>query len=158
MTINIRAYQSDDADHLYQLFYHTIRHINCRDYSQSQVEAWAPDDRDMVKWRENMAKINPYVVELAAPEKKIVAYADIQADGYIDHFFCHHQYQGQGIARQLMQHLLSTAKEMKLEKAYAHVSITARPFFEKAGFCLVKEQQVSVREQILTNFIMEKLL
>ena len=33
----------------------------------------------------------------------------------------------------------------------------ARPFFEHFGFCLVKEQQVEIRGEILTNYVMEKL-
>jgi putative acetyltransferase len=155
MEISIRQFKQEDADTLHQLFYHTIRHVNCRDYSQAQVEAWAPTDYDKTQWNKRIAEINPFVVEY---EGVIVAYADIQPNGYIDHFFCHHQYQGKGIARQLMQHLHQQAKEMKLDKAFAHVSITARPFFEKAGFRVVKAQQVPIRGLILTNYVMEKLV
>ena len=38
-----------------------------------------------------------------------------------------------------------------------HVSITARPFFEKRGYRVVKEQQVERRGIRLTNFVMEKM-
>lgn len=37
-----------------------------------------------------------------------------------------------------------------------HVSITARPFFEKRGYIVVKEQQVERRGVWLTNFVMRK--
>ena len=38
-----------------------------------------------------------------------------------------------------------------------HASITARPFFEKRGYRVVKEQQVERRGIRLTNFVMEKM-
>ena len=37
-----------------------------------------------------------------------------------------------------------------------HASITARPFFEKRGYRVVKEQQVERHGVLLTNFVMEK--
>ena len=37
-----------------------------------------------------------------------------------------------------------------------HASITARPFFEKRGWQVVKEQQVERRGVLLTNYIMKK--
>lgn len=35
-------------------------------------------------------------------------------------------------------------------------SITARPFFEKRGYKVIKEQQVEKQGIFLTNFVMEK--
>lgn len=37
-----------------------------------------------------------------------------------------------------------------------HASITARGFFEKVGWQVVKEQQVERKGVLLTNFVMEK--
>lgn len=39
-----------------------------------------------------------------------------------------------------------------------HASITARPFFEKQGYRVIREQQVERRDLLLTNFVMEKTL
>ena len=41
---------------------------------------------------------------------------------------------------------------------YAQVSLTARPFFEHAGFEVVSEQHLLVRGVALKNFCMEKML
>jgi len=43
-----------------------------------------------------------------------------------------------------------------LKRCYAHVSITAKPFFLHFGFNVVKEQQVNVWGVTLTNYVMEK--
>ncbi len=55
-----------------------------------------------------------------------------------------------------MQKLLETAQQQGNARLYAHVSITARPFFAAFGFVEVKAQQVEIRGQLLTNFVMEK--
>ncbi len=153
--ITIRNYQTSDAKALHALFYHTVRHISIRDYSKAQVRAWAPDNHDEAAWEARMAAINPFVAET---DGKVVGYADVQENGYIDHFFCHWQHQGKGIGKTLMQTLFDTAKSKGLERLYAHVSITAKPFFAHFGFIPVKQQEVAIRGETLTNFVMEKSL
>ena len=44
-----------------------------------------------------------------------------------------------------------------ITRFYSEVSITARPFYEKFGFKVAKEQTVEIRGQKLRNFVMEKL-
>ena len=41
-------------------------------------------------------------------------------------------------------------------KITVHASITAKPFFEKRGYKLIKKQEVERQGIFLTNFIMEK--
>lgn len=41
-------------------------------------------------------------------------------------------------------------------KVVTHASITAKPFFEKRGYRIIKEQQVERKGIFLTNFVMEK--
>jgi putative acetyltransferase len=151
--IKIRPYQANDAEALWHLFFNTVRVVNARDYSQAQIEAWAPESFDMSVWQNKMTDLQPLVAEL---DDVIVGYCDLQPDGLIDHFFCHHEYQGQGIGRVLMNYILCLADERDVSRLYAHVSITARPFFERFGFLLANEQKISVRGQELTNYVMER--
>jgi hypothetical protein len=44
--IRIRPYDEKDAPEIVRLFYETIRSVNLADYSQEQVEAWAPEVPD----------------------------------------------------------------------------------------------------------------
>ncbi|KIT51787.1 acetyltransferase, partial [Vibrio parahaemolyticus EN9701121] len=138
---------------LWAIFYHTIRNVNIRDYSQAQVEAWAPDNFDPEVWQRKMNSIVPFVAEI---DGDIVAYTDLQENGLIDHFFCHHEHQGKGIGRSLMEHVLSVGNQQGIYRFYSEVSITARPFYERLGFTLVQGQTVEVRGQTLNNFVMEK--
>ncbi|HHX8278522.1 GNAT family N-acetyltransferase [Vibrio diabolicus] len=153
--LSIRRYRTEDAPILWTLFYHTVRVINRRDYTESQVSAWAPSDFDLNSWQRTMDAIQPYIAEI---EGQIVGYCDLQSDGLIDHFFCHHEYQGQGIGRDLMCFLFSQAKVKGIERLYSEVSITARPFYEKMGFTVKVQQRAEVRGETLTNFMMEKYI
>jgi putative acetyltransferase len=149
--VTLRNFQKADASTLRELLSETVRQVNNRDYSAAQIAAWAPKDYDREAWRKRLQQNQPVIAEL---DGVIVGFADVQADGYIDHFFCSASAQGQGVGRALMEHLLTHG----YPRFYANVSITARPFFERFGFRLVREQQVDVRGEILTNFLMEKLL
>ena len=77
---------------------------------------------------------------------------DIDKTGYLYRLYVHADYQGRGIA---------TAICNQLERAVqgditTHASITAKPFFEKRGYKVVKEQQVERQGILLANFVMEK--
>lgn len=156
--ITIRPYQPEDAQILWQLFFHTVRQINVRDYTQAQVEAWAEDKSDLTDWIEKMKSNQPFVATLnnEIVDNKIAGYADLQPNGLIDHFFCHHQYQGCGVGKALMAHIDEQAKQRNLTRLHADVSITAKPFFEHAGFVVKEKQSVSLRGQLFTNYKMEK--
>lgn len=158
--ITIRPYQPEDAAALWQLFFNTVRQINVRDYTQAQVEAWAEEKTDLADWIEKMNSNQPFVATLNNKiiDNKIVGYADLQPNGLIDHFFCHHQYQGCGVGKALMAHIHKQAKQRNLTRLHADVSITAKPFFEYAGFVVTKEQCISLRGELFVNYKMEKAL
>ncbi|MEF1329672.1 GNAT family N-acetyltransferase [Vibrio sp. M260121] len=151
----IREFREQDAPILWALFYNTIRNINLRDYTEQQVKAWAPDEFDSQLWLKKMTAIQPFVAEL---DCVIVGYSDVQPSGLVDHFFCHHEYQGQGVGRALMTHVIKQAEAKGLDRIYSEVSITARPFYEHMGFTVVNEQQIEVRGATLTNYVMERHL
>ncbi|GAL34297.1 putative acetyltransferase [Vibrio maritimus] len=93
---------------------------------------------------------------VATDGERILGYSDLQPDGLIDHFYCHHQFQGQGVGRALMNVIHEKAIEMSLPKLYSYVSITAKPFYHHFGFNIVRENEANVRGVGLKNFLMEK--
>ena len=72
--------------------------------------------------------------------------------GYLDRLYVHKDYQNKGVATALCNKLEQAVQG----KIITHASITARPFFEKRGYKVIKEQQVARQGIMLTNFIMEK--
>ena len=153
--MKIRKFRPGEELLLKQLFFHTIRTINRRDYSEAQVRAWAPDEIEDSRWLRHVEATKPWVCEL---DGRIAGYTDLQDDGYIDHFYVHHECQGQGVGKALFAHIEAEALRRGLGELYSHVSLTARPFFESRGFRVEKRQQVRMGEEALTNFVMRKRL
>ena len=151
----IRPFQKQDGDRIAKLFHDTVREVNIRDYSLAQVRAWAPDDLNFCDWEAECLDTFTYVAE---EKGEIVGFAQLEANGHIDCFFCHKNYQRCGVGTRLYRAIEAKALELGLELLFVEVSITARAFFKSRGFSLVKEQQVSCRGEKLTNFVMEKSL
>ncbi|MFA0328769.1 GNAT family N-acetyltransferase [Vibrio cyclitrophicus] len=153
--VRIRNYQTSDAKALWEIYFHTVRNVNVRDYSQQQVEAWAPNGFDSELWQKRMNELLPFVAEL---DGCVVGYTDLQPNGLIDHFFCHHEYQGKGVGKALMEHVFIVGLVRGVSRYFSEVSITARPFYEHLGFKVVNEQEVEMRGVKLTNYVMEKVV
>lgn len=152
--ILIRDYVDSEAEVLWELFFSTVRNINSRDYSQSQVEAWASDSYNPEYWIKRMNGLSPFVAEI---DGVVVGYTDLQSDGLIDHFFCHHEHQGEGVGGALMDHVLEVGQSRGVHRYYSEVSITARPFYEHFGFRVVKEKIEEINGQKLKYYLVEKV-
>ncbi|NET73817.1 MAG: GNAT family N-acetyltransferase [Sphaerospermopsis sp. SIO1G2] len=149
----IRKYQITDTEMIMNLFYNTVHEINIRDYTQAQVDAWATKNLNYEYWLARLKIKQPLVAEISG---EIVGFVELEADGHIDCFYCHSQYQNQGIGTQLLNYIEDIAKSKNNQKLYAEVSITAKPFFLKRGFSIIKEQQVERRGEVFKNYVMEK--
>ncbi len=100
-----------------------------------------------------MKRLSPFVAEI---DDVNVGYTDLQASGLIDHFFCHHDYQGKGVGKALMNHVFKVGNSRGIKRYFSEVSITARPFYKHFGFKVVQAQEMEVRGQKLRNFVMGK--
>nr|WP_297933533.1 GNAT family N-acetyltransferase [uncultured Blautia sp.] len=145
----IRLYQQSDCKELTELFYNTVHTVNAKDYTKEQLNVWATGQVDLEKW--NLSLQEHYSV-VAVENNIIVGFGDIDKTGYLDHLFVHADYQGKGIATSICDQL----EQVVQENITTHASITARPFFEKRGYQVVKEQQVERQGIFLTNYVMVK--
>lgn len=152
----IRPYAPADLDTLRQLFQDTVLTINRRDYTQAQVEAWASGAEDRSRWSDRLAA--HHFVAVAELDSQIVGFAELAANGYIDCFYCHKDFQNQGIGTKLLDRLTAEARSLHLTQLFTEASITAKPFFERRGFQVVRSQQVERHGQVFTNFRMTKSL
>jgi putative acetyltransferase len=149
----IRAFRLGDEPLLHAVFRSAVHGIAARRYTPEQCEAWAPTDYDVAQWNERIRRIQPFVAEV---DGQPVAYADLQANGYIDHFFVSAAHARRGIGQQLMSHILGLAAQRDVPRVQAHVSLSAEPFFACNGFRVVVRQTVTVRGVPLDNALMER--
>lgn len=143
----IREYQSSDCEELTKLFYNTVHTVNAKDYTEEQLDAWATGQVDLNKWDQSLREHYSIV---AVENEMLVSFGDIDESGYLDHLFVHADYQGKGIGTMICNRL----EQAVSGNIITHASITARPFFEKRGYRVVKEQQVERQGVFLTNFEM----
>lgn len=146
----LRTYKPSDCKCLAQLFYHTVHTVNARDYTQEQLRVWATGDVDLEQWNQSFLA-NDTVVAIQAGE--IAGFGDMDETGYLDRLFVHPDYQNQGIATAICQRL---EQAVQVKKITTHASITAKPFFLRRGYRVLREQQVIRGGIALTNFVMEK--
>lgn len=145
----IRAYQPSDCKELTELFYNTVHTVNAKDYTKEQLDVWATGQADLKKWNQSLLE---HFSIVAIDDGIIVGFGDIDKTGYLDCLFVHYGYQRQGIATAVCNRLESEVQG----NIVTHASVTARPFFEKRGYKVVKEQQAERQGIFLTNFVMVK--
>lgn len=150
--IELRDFENGEEEALWEVYYSSIHLVCSKDYTEEQINAWAPANLDPILWRDRIRGIKPFV---ALIDGKIVGYSDLQGDGLIDHFFVHGNYQRKGVGHRLMSEILK--RGVTKEKLHSEVSHTAKPLYEKFGFELVREQTVEMRGVQLTNNIMERV-
>ena len=154
-TMEIRQFRIGDEIALFQVFYSAIHEVASRDYTVDQIEAWAPADLDQAPWAEHLRNLRPFVAEV---DGKIVGYADIQPNGYIDHFFVSGAHPRQGIGTLLMNQIHEEARFLGIDELTSDVSMTAEPFFELHGFHVVRRGFPIRRGVTLQNALMQKNL
>ena len=151
----IRDYEQVDAPAVARLFYDTVRSVNSADYSEEQVEAWAPAIPDVGEWHDRMADRRTLVAEEGG---EVVGFCELEEDGHLDMFYVRKDAVGRGIGRSLYEAAERAARGWNLGRIFTEASVTARPFFERRGFRVVSERRVWRRGVELTNFAMEKSL
>ena len=147
--MKIREYQPLDCEILAELFYNTVHTVNVKDYTKEQLDVWATGIVDLEKWNQSFEERYSLV---AIDGEEIIGFGDINKAGYLDRLFVHSDYQRKGIATAICNQLEQAVQG----RIVTYASITARPFFEKRGYRVIKEQQVERQGIFLTNFIMEK--
>ena len=148
--MTIRRYRSEDCRRLTELFYDTVHSVNARDYAPEQLDAWAPGQPDLEAWDRSLHAHESFVAE---ENGVIIGFGDIDQSGYLDRLFVDKDHQGRGVATALCDALEAA---VRAEHYTTHASITARPFFEKRGYRVVRQQRVERQGVSLTNFVMEK--
>ncbi len=153
--MKIRIYEIADTEEIMRLFYDTIHEVNIRDYTEEQVAAWAPANMDIEVWIKSLGSKFTYVAE---KQSKIIGFGELEANGHIDRFYCHKDFQRKGVGKKILEQIELKAHSLGVEKLFTEASITAKPFFESQGFIVIKKQEVERRGQKLINFVMEKHL
>ena len=147
--IVIRKYCGGDSGTVAELFFGTVHAVNAADYTREQLFAWAASAEDLTARREDLAAQNTLIAQIGS---KVVGFASMDGSGCLDLLFVHKDFQRKGIATALCDEI-----EKGFPRVKTYASITAKPFFEKRGYKVIKAQEVERRGVKLKNFEMIKI-
>lgn len=139
----IRTYEEGDFSTLCIIFLRAIKEIASVDYSPRQIAAWAQIDEQ--RWRQKIAASQ---VLVAIKDDSPVGFITV-VDDYIDLLFVSPDYSRQGIAGALLDALPERVFTVE-------ASITAKPFFARHGFRVIKQQEVEARGERFLNYLMRR--
>ena len=117
--------------------------------TKEQLDAWATGHVDLEAWDRSFREHHTLV---ALEDGAVIGFGDIDGSGYLDRLYVHRRHQGKGVATALCDRL----EQVCAGVISTHASITAKPFFEKRGYRVIREQQVERQGVALTNFVMER--
>lgn len=147
--LTIRKAQLSDLDTIRRLFFDAITNVAIGDYSEEEVKVWSSGATNIERWKMKFEKQLFFVAEI---EAEIVGFTSLLGIDYIDHLYVSHLHQGKGIASQLLTYVELQAKNKGAKELKSDVSITARPFFERKGYVVVKRNEIQHLGQVLINF------
>lgn len=151
--IELSAFQVSDTDAVVSLFTETVHTVNAQDYSESQLNAWAPKSPDKAAW---IDRLQGQYTQLAWKDSVLLGFGTLTEKGLLDFLFVHHDHQREGLASLICHRLEFEAYQLGISRIFTEASITARPFFEKMGFKELFPQEKEVRGVLLKNYVMEK--
>jgi putative acetyltransferase len=153
--VRIRSYRPGDEHALADVFFSSVREAGLADYSQDQVRAWAPRRPHGSQFADR-AKDGRLLLVAVSPDDQLVAYADLEDDGHIDHVYCLPAWVGQGVGSALCDAIETEARARGMRRLFVEASEAARRLFERRGFRVVRRNDLEVQGVRLHNFYMEK--
>ena len=148
----VRKFRVSDAVEVAELHRNTVRFVNSKDYPQKQIEVWsgrisAKRFRDSIKTRFRL---------VAVDKDKIVGFGDFSKDGELAGLYVHKNYQGSGIGPLLLKKLEDSARQKGIKKFFLGSTITAKDFYRKHGYKVIKKTKHQIKNQKLIVYRMEK--
>jgi len=154
VTVVIRRGRPGEGAALASLFHTAVHSLTQADYSAAQRAAWSPAP-DPASFERRIRETMLWVAERG---DLLLGFANLTADGVFDCLYVAPEAAGQGVATALAAHLEGEARRSGLPLLQVDVSITARPFFDRRGYRLLREQRVERGGVFLTNYRQEKVL
>lgn len=145
-----------DIPELREMYQATLHAVNIADYTPEEIEDWASCGDDTSHLADLIS--NLYFLVALNEAGEIIGFTSIRKDGYLHSMFVHKDYQRRGVASFLLSKAEEYATENQIETITSEVCITAKPFFERKGYSVVKEQKRKANRLCLTNYWMKKEL
>lgn len=151
----IRRLLDDEYYDVVQLITQTVHSVCINDYTKEELDAWAPKNFDINKFRRNLSRC----CNLAAFEKgRLVGFISVERSGYINRLYTHKDFLRRGIATALYNKAEEWAKENGICEMSLDSSRTAEEFYLKLGFVKSGVSVITHGNVVFRNTVMKKIL
>ena len=151
--MKIRLIRDEDYVTCVRMQRQTIRNVNSKDYSEDVIRLWS--GRNTVK-----------KIRTGAPNvKRWVAIENNKIIGFCDHhllksellgLYVHKDYMGRGVGSRLLKTAEASLKKRGCKKIEIESSVTAKPFYQKSEYKVVKKSMHEFMGTKARVFIMTK--
>ena len=135
----IRSFQESDLNRLYLLIQKTIDHAYPESYSQAAVnffKQYHSKERILSRYRKG-------IILVRESSNSILATGSLVGNE-ISGVFVSPYNQKKGYGREIMETLENIAFEKGLQEVILHVSIPAKPFYQKINYEILREEKLEV--------------
>lgn len=153
----IRPFRPTDADALSALYHAAVHGPATAAYDAAQRLAWSPAPPDPAGFVARGSDGRVVLVAVDAEDRPI-AYADIERDGHLDHFYCAPEVAGTGVSIALYEAIEAIARGWGLTGIHVEASEPARIFFLRRGFEVAHRRDFTIRGVAIHNYAMTKML
>lgn len=153
---SVRPAVITDVVAMQSLFRDTVLQICRRDYTAEEVADWVSCGDSLEHWKA-LLSAHRYIVAQDR-QGNIIGFSSMNAAGYLHAMFVHKDWQRKGIAALLLSEVEKMAHGYGVDRISVEASITARAFFEKHGYTVMREQKAKANRLYMTNFVMMKIL
>ncbi len=150
-----RPYEPSDLPNVMEIYTLSIHSLATPYYSGDQLAAWAPIPPDAARWQERLAGLHTFVAEVDGTLAGFASYTD---EGYLDFLFTHPNFARCGIATRLYRDVESALCAAGVAQVTTLASLAGRPFFDRQGFLVEREENADCRGVYLRRFAMYKPL
>lgn len=151
--LDFREATQEDLPEITSIYRDTIRAVNSRDYSETQIEAWSLGADDIKKWQNRIKKFYFLVAEL---NHQIVGFSYLKNGFYLENIFVHKDFQRQTIGSKLLRIMESQVSMNGHDTIKSDISISALEFFDSHFYDVEKKQKKSFKGKSFDTFIVTK--
>jgi len=151
--MQLRPFESNDAERLAALYRDSVRRIGSRAYTPEQVSAWARYPEDLDAFRATLAQGMTLVAEVNGV---ISAFGQLHPWDHIAYLYCAGVHVGKGHASAIYAVLEKTARARNITCLHVEASRLARPFFERKGYRVLEVEYPIRHGVVIERFKMEK--
>jgi len=149
--MQFRIAEPKDFNQIKEVFVLSIQKLCSKQYTQEQIKAWTSSVSNEKRW---LDKIENQHFILAFQGNQLLGFGSLEGSDYIDFMYVHPDYTRQGIADKILDRLLQRSLSLGALKVNSDVSKTAKNFFLKKGFEVIKENEVQIQGISLNNYRM----